>query len=73
MGHEFPTPRVKNFCNGWSKSIILEIRVVLDVDFRHGAKKSGHMDQPLHNYDQIYSNIFQFFLREVGLLWFATS
>ena len=29
---------VKNLGNGWSKSIVLENKVVINFDFRHGAK-----------------------------------
>ena len=29
---------VKNLSNGWSKSIVLENKVVLNFDFRHRAK-----------------------------------
>ena len=29
---------LKNLGNGWSKSIVLENKVVLNFDFRHGAK-----------------------------------
>ena len=31
---------VKNLGNGWSKSIVLENKVVVNFDFRHGAKKN---------------------------------
>ena len=30
--------------NGWSKSIVLENKVVINFDFRSRAKKSGHLD-----------------------------
>ena len=30
--------------NNWSKSFFLENKVVINFDFRHGAKKSGHLD-----------------------------
>ena len=34
----------------WSKSIVLENMVVINFDFRSGAKKSGHLDFPLQSY-----------------------
>ena len=36
--------------NGWSKSIFLENKVVINFDFRSGAKKSGHLDYPFKSY-----------------------
>ena len=39
--------------NGWSKSIVLENKVVINFDFRSGAKKSGHLDNPLQSYARI--------------------
>ena len=50
---------VKNLGNGWSKSIVLENKVFLNFDFRHGAKKSGFLNHPLQSYGQIYFNIFR--------------
>ena len=38
----------------------LENRVVLNFDFRHGAKKSGHLDQLLQSYGKIHFNIFRY-------------
>ena len=32
--------------NGWSKSSFLENKVVINFDFRSGAKESGHLDYP---------------------------
>ena len=49
---------VKNLGNGWSKSIVVEIKEVLHFDFRNEAKKSGHLDHPLQSYGQIYFNTF---------------
>ena len=49
---------VKNLGNGWSKSIVLENKVFLNFDVRHGAIKSGHLDLLLQSYGQIYFNIF---------------
>ena len=43
----------QNLSDGWSKSIVLENKVVLYYDFRKGAKKSGHLDLPLQSYGQI--------------------
>ena len=60
-----------NLGKSWSKSIALENKVVLN--FRHGAKKSGHLDYPLQSYGQIYFNIFRYILRKACLLWFSTS
>ena len=54
----------KNLGNGWSKSIVLENKVVVNFDFRHGAKKSGHLDHPLQSYGQIYVNIFRYILQK---------
>ena len=50
---------VKNLGNGWSKSIVVEIKEVLHFDFRNEAKKSGHLDHLLQGYGQIYFDIFQ--------------
>ena len=36
--------------NGWSKSIVLENKVVINFDCRRGAKKSGHLDYPFKSY-----------------------
>ena len=36
--------------NGWSKSIFLKNKVVINFDFRSGAKKSGHLDYPFKSY-----------------------
>ena len=36
--------------NGWSKSIFLENKVVINFDFRSGTKKSGHLDYPFKSY-----------------------
>ena len=36
--------------NGLSKSIVLENKVVINFDFRSGAKKSGHLDYPFQSY-----------------------
>ena len=49
----------------------LENKVVINFDFRHGAKKSGHLDHPLQSYGQIYFNIFRYILRKAGLLWLS--
>ena len=32
----------------------LENKVVINFDFRNGAKKSGHLDHPLQSYGQIF-------------------
>ena len=58
----------KNLGNGWSKSIVLENKVVLNFDFRHGAKKSGHLDHLLQSYGQIYFDIFYEKLVSSGFL-----
>ena len=39
--------------NGWSKSLLLENKVVINFDFRSGAKKSGHLDYPFQSYGPI--------------------
>ena len=36
--------------NGWSKSFFLENKVVINYDFRHGAKKSGQSGHPFQSY-----------------------
>ena len=66
---------MRNTCtgNGWSKSIVLENKMVIDFDFRHGAKKPGHLDHPLQSFGQIYFYIFRYILRKVGWLWITTS
>ena len=51
----FPIEKGRKLCkrkrwNGWSKSIVLENKVVINFDFRSGAKKSGHLDYPLQSY-----------------------
>ena len=43
-------PTFGAFSNGWSKSIVLENKVVINFDFRNKAKKSGHLDYPLQSY-----------------------
>ena len=59
-----PPPRgaggrgVKNLGNGWSISIVLENKVVINFDFWHGAKQTSHLDYPLQSYGQIYFDIF---------------
>ena len=55
----------KNLGKGWSKSYFIESKVVIDFDFRHGAKESSHFDQPLQSYGQIYFNIFRNILQKV--------
>mgnify|MGYP004289720547 CR=1 FL=1 len=45
----FPIEKGRKLCkrkrwNGWSKSLLLENKVVINFDFRHGAKKSGQSD-----------------------------
>ena len=50
---------VKNLGDGWLKSIVVENKVVLNFDFRNGAKRSGHLDHLLQSYGQIYFDIFQ--------------
>ena len=35
--------------NGWSKSFFKENKAVINFDFRHGAKKSGHLDHTLQS------------------------
>ena len=64
---------VKNLGDGCSKSIVLENKVVIDFDFRHGTKKSGFLNHPLQSYGQIYFNIFRYILRKAGLIRFNTS
>ena len=43
--------------NGWSKSIFLENKVVINFDFRSGAKKSGHLDYPFKSYGPKFVNM----------------
>ena len=43
--------------NGWSKSIVLENKVVINFDFRSGAKKSGHLDYPFKSYGPKFVNM----------------
>ena len=54
----FPIEKGRKLCkrkrwNGWSKSIVLENKVVVNFDFRSGAKKSGHLDYPFQSYGPI--------------------
>ena len=53
---------VKKFGNGWSKSIVLENKVVSNFDFRNG----GHLVNPFQSYGQIYFNKFQQKLDGIG-------
>ena len=46
--------------------------MVINFDFRHGAKKSGHLDHPLQSYGQIYFNIFLYISAKLGWLWMTT-
>ena len=51
----FPIEKGRKLCkrkrwNGWSKSLFLENKVVINFDVRSGAKKSGHLDYPLQSY-----------------------
>ena len=45
--------KAKNLGTGWSKSIVLENKVVINFDFRHGAKKSGRLDHTLQSYSYL--------------------
>ena len=40
----------KDLGSGWSKSVVLENKAVLNFDFRNGAKKLGPLDHPLQSY-----------------------
>ena len=40
--------------------------MVINFDFRHGAKKTGHMDHPLQSYGQIDFDIFYKKLDDFG-------
>ena len=40
--------------NGWSKSISLEHKVFINLDFSNEAQKSGHLDHPMQSYGQIF-------------------
>ena len=56
--HAQIAPQVAILCkrkrwNGWSKSLLLENKVVINFDFRSGAKKSGHLDYPFQSYGPI--------------------
>ena len=39
-------------------NFFLEMKVVINFDFWHGAKKSGHLDHPLQSYGQIQGAFF---------------
>ena len=41
---------VANAARGWSKSFFLENKVVVNFNFRHGAKKSGQLGHPFRSY-----------------------
>ena len=43
-----------NCGKGWSKSIFLENKVVVNFDFRHGAKKSGQSGHPFRSYGYLW-------------------
>ena len=45
--------KAKNLGTSWSKSIVLENKVFINFDFRHGAKKSGHLDHTLQSYSYL--------------------
>ena len=38
---------------GWSKSFFLENKVVVNFNFRHGAKKSGQLGHPFRSYGSL--------------------
>ena len=57
LGNWYPV-LVKSLGNGWSKSIVLENKVLLNFDFRNEVKKSGHLDHLLQSYGQKYFDIF---------------
>ena len=59
---------VKKLDNGWSKSIVLENKVVLNIDFRSGADKSSQLDHPLHA--KLWPNIFQYISAYFTKSWF---
>ena len=40
----------KNLGNDWSKSIVLENKMVINFDLRQGAKKSGQLGHPFRSY-----------------------
>ena len=40
-----------------TKSIVLENNVVINFDFRSGAKESGHLDYPLQSYGPKFVNM----------------
>ena len=42
--------RGQNLGKSWSKSFVLENKVVLNFDFRHGANKSGQSGHPFRSY-----------------------
>ena len=41
---------VKNLGKSLSKSVVLENKVLLNFDFRHGAKKSSQSGHPFQSY-----------------------
>ena len=40
-------------------------KMVINFNPRHGAKKSGHLDNPLQSYGQIYFNTFNIFYEKL--------
>ena len=59
LGNWYPV-LVKSLGNGWSKSIVLESKVVINFDFRSGAKKSGHLDYPFQSYGPKFVNMHKY-------------
>ena len=52
---DFPLKRDESYANANAETVgqnhfFLENKVVINFDFRSGAKKSGHLDYPLQSY-----------------------
>ena len=60
--------RGQNLGKSWSKSFVLENKVVLNFDFRHGANKSGQLNHLLHA--KLWSNRFQYITIYFTKSWF---
>ena len=56
---------VANAVKVGQKSSFLENKVVVNFEFRHGAKKLGHLDHPLQSYVKINFKYFIIFYKKL--------
>ena len=64
---------VKNLSNGWSKSIVLENKVVLNFDFRHGAKNQVISTTSCKELAKCILYFFKIYFDILGYLWPTTG